>query len=400
MFPIAALNEKRKIRSREINEKPKKKYSGIDEPFTVLVLLLLLIGLVCLYSASYVVALDDEGDSLAYIRRQGLCAAVGVAVMFLVAFTFDYHKLHYLAIPMMGLSFLLLLSIKIVPSMWVTLNLATRWIRLPGIGTFQPSEITKFAFILFFASWASIHGRKKMRTFTYGILPYVLCLGTTALMLMWQPHLSATVTIAGIGAVIIFMGGMHLGWIVAAVGGAGGFLTWYLSKYGYAMTRIQVWLDPFIDFRGKGWQGAQSLITIASGGLWGTGLGQGRQKHLYLPEPANDFIFSVWCEEMGFVGALLVLLLFAALILRGFYIASKAPDKFGTLLVAGIVSQIAIQTIFNIGVVSGLLPVTGAALPFFSYGGTSLLMLLGEVGIVLAVSRRIVPEDKEEKKVR
>ncbi|MBQ3091628.1 MAG: FtsW/RodA/SpoVE family cell cycle protein, partial [Clostridia bacterium] len=213
-------------------------------------------------------------------------------------------------------------------------------------------------------------------------------------------HLSATVTIAGIGAVIIFMGGMHLGWIVAAVGGAGGFLTWYLSKYGYAMTRIQVWLDPFIDFRGKGWQGAQSLITIASGGLWGTGLGQGRQKHLYLPEPANDFIFSVWCEEMGFVGALLVLLLFAGLILRGFYIASKAPDKFGTLLVAGIVSQIAIQTIFNIGVVSGLLPVTGAALPFFSYGGTSLLMLLGEVGIVLAVSRRIVPEDKEEKKVR
>ncbi len=398
MFVIAALNEKKKVRSREINEKPRKKYSGIDEPFTVLVLLLLLIGLVCLYSASYVVALDDEGDSLAYIRRQGIFAVVGVVAMFFVAFTFDYHKLHYLAIPMMLLSFALLLSIKVVPSIWVTLNRATRWIRIPGIGTFQPSEITKFAFILFFSSWASIHGYKKMRTFTYGILPYLLCLGLTALMLMWQPHLSATVTIAGIGAVIIFMGGMHLGWIVAAVGGGGGFIAWYLAKYGYAMTRIQVWLDPFIDFRGAGWQGAQSLITIASGGLWGTGLGQGRQKHLYLPEPANDFIFSVWCEEMGFVGALLVLVLFAALILRGFYIASKAPDRFGTLLVAGIVSQIAIQTIFNIGVVSGLLPVTGAALPFFSYGGTSLLMLLGEVGIVLAVSRRIVPDDENEKK--
>jgi len=217
---------------------------------------------------------------------------------------------------------------------------------------------------------------------------------------MWQPHLSATVTIAGIGAVIIFLGGMHCGWIAAAIGGAGAFGYWYLHTYSYAMQRIRVWFDPFIDFRNSGWQGAQSLITIASGGLWGTGLGQGRQKHLYLPEPANDFIFSVWCEEMGFVGAVLVLALFAALILRGYYIASKAPDKFGTLLVAGIVSQIAIQTIFNIGVVSGLLPVTGASLPFFSYGGTSLLMLLGEVGIVLAVSRRIVPEDEEEKKDR
>ena len=395
---IAALNnEKKKIRSREINEKPKKKYSGIDEPFTVLVLLLLLVGLVCLYSASYVVALDDEGDSMAYIRRQGLFAAIGVAVMFFVAFTFDYHKLHYLAIPMMGLSFALLLSIKIVPSMWVTLNRATRWIRLPGIGTFQPSEITKFAFILFFSSWATIQGKKKMQTFKYGILPFLLCLGGTAFMLMWQPHLSATVTIAGIGAVIIFLGGIRLYWVIGAIVGAGGFLTWYLSTYGYAMTRIQVWLDPFVDFRGAGWQGAQSLITIASGGIWGTGLGQGRQKHLYLPEPANDFIFSVWCEEMGFVGAILVIVLFAALIIRGYYIASKAPDKFGTLLVAGIISQIAIQTIFNMGVVSGLLPVTGAALPFFSYGGTSLLMLLGEVGIVLAVSRRIPPDEKKEK---
>jgi len=401
VFIIAALNnDKKKIRSREIKHNPKKKYSGIDEPFTVLVLLLLLIGLVCLYSASYVVALDDEGDSLAYIRRQAIFAAIGVVAMFAVAFILDYHKLHYFAIPMMGLSFLLLLSIKIVPSIWVTLNRATRWIRIPGVGTFQPSEITKFAFILFFSSWATLHGRKKMRTFKYGILPYLLCLGGTALMLMWQPHLSATVTIAGIGAVIIFLGGMHCGWIAAAIGGAGAFGYWYLHTYSYAMQRIRVWFDPFIDFRNSGWQGAQSLITIASGGLWGTGLGQGRQKHLYLPEPANDFIFSVWCEEMGFVGAVLVLALFAALILRGYYIASKAPDKFGTLLVAGIVSQIAIQTIFNIGVVSGLLPVTGASLPFFSYGGTSLLMLLGEVGIVLAVSRRIVPEDEEEKKDR
>lgn len=392
---IAALSNKKKIRSREIDEKPKKKFSGIDEPFTVLVLLLLLIGLVCLYSASYVIALDDEGDSMYYIKRQGFFAAIGVAVMFFVAYTFDYHKLHYLAIPLMVASFALLLSIKIIPGMWVTINRATRWIKL-GFMTFQPTEITKFAFILFFSSWATIYG-KKMKKFTYSILPFGLCLGATALMLLWQPHLSATVTIAGIGAVIVYLGGASILWFLLAGVGGVAFVGWYLTTHPYAMQRIYVWFDPFIDFRDSGWQGAQSLITIASGGLWGTGLGQGRQKHLYLPEPANDFIFSVVCEELGFVGAALILILFAALILRGYYIASKAPDKFGTLLVAGIVSQIAIQTIFNIGVVSGLLPVTGAALPFFSYGGTSLLMLLGEVGIVLAVSRRIVPEDKDDK---
>ena len=160
------------------------------------------------------------------------------------------------------------------------------------------------------------------------------------------------------------------------------------------MTRIRVWLDPFLDYRGKGWQGAQSQIAIGSGGLWGLGLGQSRQKHLYLPEPANDFIFSVWCEEMGFVGAVLLVVLFAALIWRGYYIALHCPDKFGTLLAAGITTQIAVQTILNLCVVTGLLPVTGASLPFFSYGGTALLIQLAEMGILLAISREL-PVSKE-----
>lgn len=395
MFVIAAINENKKVRTREINEKPKKKLSGIDEPFTVLVLLLLLTGLVCLYSASYVTALNSkEANSMAYIVKQAKFAAAGVVVMFAVAFGYDYHRLHRLSPLVMALSFLLLASIKFVPSLWVTVNNATRWMNL-GF-TFQPSEITKFAFIVFFSSWATVMGPKKMKTFKHGILPFLLLMGLTALMLTWQPHLSATVTIAGIGAIIIFLGGVGLGWFFAAIGLGGAGVAWYLSTHPYAMQRIHVWFDPFIDFRDTGWQGAQSLITIASGGLWGTGLGQGRQKHLYLPEPANDFIFSVWCEEMGFVGALIVIVLFAALILRGFYIASKAPDKFGTLLAAGITSQIAIQTIFNMGVVSGLLPVTGASLPFFSHGGTSLLMLLGEVGILLSISRRITKEEDDD----
>ena len=155
------------------------------------------------------------------------------------------------------------------------------------------------------------------------------------------------------------------------------------------MARVQVWLDPFSDFQGKGWQGSQSLLAIGSGGFWGLGLGQGRQKHLFLPEPANDFIFSVICEELGMVGAVLIIIMFAALIIRGFQIALRAPDRFGTLLVGGITTQIAVQTIFNMCVVTGLVPVTGAALPFFSYGGTSLWMLLAEVGVILSVSRRI-----------
>lgn len=381
--------------SREIEEKPKRTV-GIDEPFVVLILLLLLIGLVCLYSASYVVgyySTDPGVTSATYVKKQGLFAIMGLGAMFLAS-RFDYRKLHYFAVPLMIGSTLLLSTIKIIPGIWITSNDATRWINL-GFTTFQPSEITKFAFILFFSSWATIQGPKKMRTFKYGILPFLGIMGVTALMLYWEKHLSATVTIAGIGAVIIFLGGANMLYLFG-LGGIGFIgLVWYIVNHPYAMTRIKVWFDPFSDFRGKGWQGSQSLLSIASGGIWGLGLGQGRQKQLYLPEPANDFIFSVACEELGFIGAFIIIVLFAALILRGYYIASKAPDRFGMLLAAGITTQVAIQTIFNMGVVSGLLPVTGASLPFFSYGGTSLMMLLGEMGIVLSVSRRRRPEKKE-----
>lgn len=395
MSEIAALKEKKqaKRRSREIEE-PEKRLSGIDEPFTVLVLLLLLIGLVCLYSASYVDGYYDvHMTATTYVAKQGFFAVVGVFAMLVIS-RFDYHKFHYFAIPLMVASTLLLASIKIVPGVWVTLNKATRWINL-GFTNFQPSEITKFAFILFFSSWATIQGPKKMKKFKYGILPFFLITGITAGLLYLQPHLSATVTIAGIGVIIIFLGGASLPWLLSIAGvGVVGILG-YLKLNPYAMTRINVWFDPFSDFQNKGWQGAQSLLSISSGGIWGLGLGQGRQKHLFLPEPANDFIFSVICEELGFVGASIILVLFAALVLRGYYIASKAPDKFGTLLVAGITTQIAIQTIFNIGVVSGLLPVTGASLPFFSYGGTSLLMLMAEVGVILGVSRRRPPDNEK-----
>ncbi len=385
-------NEKRRSREIKVSQLPKRR-SGIDEPFLVLVLLLLLIGLVCLYSASYVDGYYKKDMSpYSYVLKQGIFALMGLGLMMIVS-GFDYHKFHYFAIPLMVASTALLASIKVVPSMWVTINKATRWINL-GFTNFQPSEITKFAFILFFSSWATIQGPKKMKRFMYGIFPFFAITGVTALCLYWQPHLSATVTIAAIGLIIIFLGGASLFWLLS-IGGVGfAGIVGYLLTHKYAMNRIKVWFDPFSDFRNDGWQGAQSLLSIASGGLGGLGLGQGRQKHLYLPEPANDFIFSVICEELGFFGAMLILTLFAALIIRGYYIASKAPDRFGTLLVAGVTTQIAVQTIFNVGVVTGLLPVTGASLPFFSYGGTSLMMLLAEVGVVLCVSRYRKPEDE------
>ena len=373
---------------REVEKDTRATLSKIDEPFTILALLLLAVGLICLFSASYAEAYYNKGNGAYYVLRQGVFAAAGVVAMF-VAAQINYHKLHYFALPLMAVSVVLMASIKIVPSIWITINKATRWIGVGDFFTFQPSEIAKFAVILCFSSMVTLMGPKKMHTLRYGIMPFAGIIVVMAGLLYLEPHLSATVIIAGIGVVIIFLGGANMGWILGAGGaGAAGVAAFILTK-GYAMQRIQVWLDPFVDPKGDGWQGVQSLLAIGSGGFWGVGLGLSRQKQLFLPEPANDFIFSVVCEELGFVGAVLILLVFAALVMRGYYIAMRAPDKFGTLLAAGITTQVAIQVIFNVGVVTGLLPVTGASLPFFSYGGTSLLMLMGEMGIVLSVSRRI-----------
>lgn len=377
-------------------EEKVQKTGTMDRPLLLLIFLLVGLGLLCLFSASYATAYDSkDGNSTFYIFRQAIFAVGGSAAM-LVLSRRNYHKLHYLAIPSLILAVAVMATIKIpgLKNMWVTINQATRWIKIPLAGTFQPSELAKIAVILCFSSLATIYGKKKMHTLRYGILPFMGIIAVFAVEMYWEKHLSGTALIAAIGMVIIFIGGANIFWFGlggVSVGAAG---IWYIKSHEYAMTRIRVWLDPFLDYRGKGWQGAQSQIAIGSGGLWGLGLGQSRQKHLYLPEPANDFIFSVWCEEMGFVGAVLLVVLFAALIWRGYYIALHCPDKFGTLLAAGITTQIAVQTILNLCVVTGLLPVTGASLPFFSYGGTALLIQLAEMGILLAISREL-PVSKE-----
>lgn len=377
-------------------EEKVQKTGTMDRPLLLLIFLLVGLGLLCLFSASYATAYDSkDGNSTFYIFRQAIFAVGGSAAM-LVLSRRNYHKLHYLAIPSLILAVAVMATIKVpgLKNMWVTINQATRWIKIPLAGTFQPSELAKIAVILCFSSLATIYGKKKMHTLRYGILPFMGIIAVFAVEMYWEKHLSGTALIAAIGMVIIFIGGANIFWF--GLGGVGVATAgiWYIKSHEYAMTRIRVWLDPFLDYRGKGWQGAQSQIAIGSGGLWGLGLGQSRQKHLYLPEPANDFIFSVWCEEMGFVGAVLLVLLFAALIWRGYYIALHCPDKFGTLLAAGITTQIAVQTILNLCVVTGLLPVTGASLPFFSYGGTALLIQLAEMGILLAISREL-PVSKE-----
>ena len=255
---------------------------------------------------------------------------------------------------------------------------------------FQPSEIAKFALVLIFAHLISINYH-KMGTFRYGVLPYLIIVLLLAGLILVENHVSATVIILAIAAVMLFVGGVKLRWFAVAgglVGAAILYLVLYSDKFSYALDRIMGWLNPFDPPQGVDtWQTQQSLLAIGSGQALGLGLGQSRQKYLYLPEPQNDFIFAIVCEELGFVGALVVILLFALLIWRGIVVALNAQDKFGTMLGVGITAQVGIQVILNIMVVTNTIPNTGISLPFFSYGGTSLVILLCEMGVLLSVSR-------------
>ena len=362
----------------------------MDLPFLVLVLTLVSFGLVMLYSASYAVALYRRGDAFAYIRPQLLFAAVGLIALYLAS-RVDYHIYHKLAWPMLGLSLVLLVVVLFMPEY----NGCKRWIVLPGLGTLQPSEIAKFSVILTFSHIISLN-HQKMKRFSVGVLPFAAILGVLAVLMLLEPHLSGTLLLFGIGAVLMFVGGTGMRWFALA-GGLGaaaiaGAVILLPDLVPYAADRLSSWIDPFSDPLGDGHQTIQSLYAIGSGGATGLGLGNSRQKYLYVPEPQNDFIFSILCEELGFLGACLVILLFVMLLLRGAVIALRAPDKFGALLTVGFVVQVVMQAVLNMAVVTNTIPNTGISLPFFSSGGTSLLMLLGEMGIVLSVSRQGLQE--------
>ncbi|HBG55235.1 MAG TPA: cell division protein FtsW [Ruminococcaceae bacterium] len=356
--------------------------SGMDLPFLFLVLVLLVIGLVMMFSASYAYAYYHFGNSYYFIIRQALFAVIGVGVMIFISY-FDYHHLHKFAVPLLLLSFALLVLVRFMPPPSGAGGVH-RWINLGPLGQFQPSEIAKFAVVLVFAHLISLNF-SRMGTFRYGVLPYMLILGATDALLLWEPHISATVILTLIACVLLFIGGIKLRWFGVAFGAIGAgvaYLVLFTDDFSYANERLAGWLDPLST-----WQTRQSLYAIGSGGLLGLGLGQSRQKYLYLPEPQNDFIFAIVCEELGFIGALIIIILFAMLVWRGISISLRAMDKFGMLLGIGIILQVGFQVILNIAVVTNTIPNTGISLPFFSYGGTSLVVLLAEMGILLSISR-------------
>ena len=365
------------------------KGTNVDMPMVIITLTLLLFGLVMLYSASYVKGIYEKGDSLHYISSQVKYAVLGVMVMIFAA-KMDYRVLKRYSRMVLILAYLLLVVVLFMPE----INYAHRWIFLPTpshpIITFQPSEIAKFAVILMFADMVQKKG-EDMKTLTGGVIPFAIILGGMAMLLLLEPHISGTVIILGIGVIMMFVGGTDLKWFFLGLGliVVAGVCAVIVepSLVERAMGRITAWRNPESDLQGDGYQSYQSLLAIGSGGLFGLGLGNSRQKHLHLPEPQNDFIFAVICEELGFFGGMMVIALFFALLLRGIYVASRAKDKFGAMLVVGIVSQISIQAFLNIAVATNTIPNTGISLPFFSEGGTSLTMLLAEMGIVLSVSR-------------
>ncbi len=384
-------------------EKRKVKMAGADMTFAIVVLILLGIGIVMMFSASYAIAIHEGKPGYYYALRQGIFGGIGLIAMIAISFV-DYHvyqKLWIAAGSYIGSVFLLILV------MFIGTDLGTgckRWIKLPGGMTFQPSELAKFAVIILF-SYMIDRNFKYMKTFRYGTMPFLGFLVIIAGLLLKQPHLSCTILICAIGFSLIFIGGAKF-WHLAlsALAGLAAVAAVIMIKVqtkeaGYFETRLRTWKDPFAS--PDAYQTQQSLIAIGSGGLFGLGLGESRQKYLYLPESENDFVFSIVCEELGLVGAVTVILLFVVLVIRGFHIATHCKDRFGMLITIGFTIQIGLQAFINIGVVSALLPNTGISLPFFSYGGTALVMQLVQMGIVLNVSRGryIVNERKSTGKI-
>lgn len=357
------------------------KTGSFDMFFLVILLILLCIGLVMVFSASYASAYLKENDSYFFIKKQLFWAAIGIAAM-LVLSKINYNVYRILAFPSYVVSLVLLFLVLVIGKGNYD---EKRWLVIGGIN-FQPSELAKITVIMLLALYVAMN-YNKMKTFYKGILFPGAIFGLAAALIVVEPHLSGAVLVTFVGFVLMIVGGANLKFFAGLTGLAIAAMAYVITSTDYMTSRINIWLNPASDPRGKGFQTLQSLYAIGSGGLFGLGLGRSRQKYLYIPEPQNDFIFSIVCEELGFIGAMLIILLFVVLIYRGYVIAWSAPDKFGSLLVVGIVTQIAIQTLLNIAVVTNSMPVTGISLPFFSYGGTSLTILLAEMGIVLSVSR-------------
>ena len=370
-----------------------------DITFLALVIIILTVGLVMMFSASYVYAWYNaaENDPYYYIKNQLFFAVIGVVLMILVSFI-NTDIFRDSAGLVMVISFLLLVYVLINPYEIPGKEEFKRWVEIPLIGSFQPSEVAKLALIMYMA-FSMERNHKKVEKSPWAIFPYAALIVVMCALVYLENHVSGTILMLGIGGVMMFFGGIKWQWF-ALVGGIAivGVIVFVLFAdkilEGYASERIRIWLKLLngteltaAEARGSGWQSMQSLYAIGSGGLFGLGFGNSKQKHMYLPEPQNDFVFAGVAEELGFLRTLVIILLFVLLVARGFIIGLRSKTKFGALLAMGISFQVGLQAALNIAVVTATIPNTGISLPFFSYGGTSLVMLLVEMGMVLSVSR-------------
>ncbi len=363
---------------------------GFDRPFLIIVILLLCFGSIMVFSSSFAAAYQEKGDSYHYIKRQMIFLISGFVIMLVVS-KVDYRVMRKVTTPLFIVMCVLL---AFVPVMGIAEGEAVRWIELPVIGRFQPSEPMKTVLVLMLAHYFTTYQDRitnyrdfKESSLWGNLYPYLIVCFVCFLVAL-EKHFSGVIILFLIGTIVIFAGGARKFWLFAA-GGVGGVLVLIaIMLTDYARNRIDMWLHPEnYSSLGTIYQTLQGLNAIGSGGFLGVGLGNSYQKYSYVPEPQNDFIFSIVCEELGFVGALAVIALFVLLVWRGFIIAMKAPDTFSSLIVIGIIGKVGIQAILNIGVVTAVIPNTGITLPFFSYGGSALWILLAEMGVVLSVSR-------------
>ncbi len=397
-----------KTRAKETRStaRPRQVQGQVDVPFMLLTVLLVVIGLIMLLSASYPSAYYDlkgntGGDPFYYFKRQAVYALLGFGIMYLVS-RLNYQGLRGLAVTILVVACLLMLAVKI-PGLGIEVSGATRWLKYPV--QWQPSELGKMGLILYFASRLSRRDQRTPLSFRrntavgrfgnfleriglFELITYFFVILVMSGILAVQHHMSATIQMVVIAAAILFAGGIAVGWFVAGGITVGAALTVIILGTDYMTSRITTWLNPWDDPLDKGMQAIQSLMAIGSGGVTGLGLGNGRQKFLYLPEAQNDFIFAVVCEELGLIGACLILLLFALLIIRGYWLALHARDKFGSLIIVGITTLFAFQVFANVAVVTNLFPVTGISLPFFSSGGSALIIQMAEMGLILSISRQ------------
>ena len=363
----------------------------MDYILFITVLILLSLGVIMVLSASAPSALSETSNSYTYFIRQFIFAIIGIGIMlFISKIDYRFYKKYYWLVYAVSVLVLLLV---LIPGLGREVNGATRWIGIPGLGQFQPSEITKIGLIIFYAGYLSDH-KSELKDFWRGFVkPLAFLLPPIAILYLVQNHLSVCLVIAAITAVMMLMAGCRLlHFIAAGLVGVAGIVIMLIKgqtseSSSFRWDRIVTFFDPWSDATGTGYQMVQSLYAIGSGGLFGVGLGNSTQKYLYIPEPQNDFIFAIVAEELGFVGCVAIIALFGIFVWRGIVIAMKAPDMFGSLLAVGVTTLVAVQTIINIAVVTASIPTTGMALPFFSYGGTALVILLASVGILLNVSR-------------